>query len=83
MSRCCAWARWSFPSTAPIDEREVTHIVRDCRPVMAIVDERWAPWIASVDERCVVLSVGDVADARSSPSIRLPISMRWAPTLRR
>ena len=51
------------PVNGAYREREVTHIVRDCRPVMAIVDERWAPWIASVDERCVVGSVSDVARA--------------------
>jgi malonyl-CoA/methylmalonyl-CoA synthetase len=49
------------PVNGAYREREVTHIVRDCRPVMAIVDQHWAPWIASVDERCVVVSVGDVA----------------------
>ena len=49
------------PVNSAYREREVTHIVRDCRPVMAIGEDRWAPWIASVDEHCVVLSVDEAA----------------------
>ena len=42
--------------------RQVGHIVRDCRPVMAVIDdEQWAPWIATADARCVVMTVDDVA----------------------
>ena len=38
------------PVNGAYREREVTHIVRDCRPIMAVVDDpQWAPWIASVD----------------------------------
>ena len=52
------------PVNGAYREREVTHIVRDCRPVMAVVaDPQWAPWIASVDPHCVVVSVGDAAVA--------------------
>lgn len=51
------------PVNGAYREREVTHIVRDCRPVMAIVDADWAPWVASVDPRCAVLSVAAVARA--------------------
>lgn len=53
------------PVNGAYREREVTHIVRDCRPVMVIVDDdaRWAPWVASVDERCAVRSVSEAADA--------------------
>jgi malonyl-CoA/methylmalonyl-CoA synthetase len=49
-------------------QREVAHIVRDCRPVMALIDDdAWRPWIGSVDERCAVLSVDDVANCGDSP----------------
>jgi malonyl-CoA/methylmalonyl-CoA synthetase len=49
------------PVNVAYREREVTHIVRDCRPMMAVVDVAWSPWIASVDERCVVVSVREAS----------------------
>ena len=51
------------PVNGAYRQREVTHIVHDCRPVAAVVDEEWAPWIAAADARCVVLALGDVASA--------------------
>ena len=52
------------PINGAYREREVTHIVRDCRPIMAIVDDpQWAPWVQSVDARCAVVAVGDAANA--------------------
>jgi malonyl-CoA/methylmalonyl-CoA synthetase len=41
--------------------REVTHIVRDCRPVMAVVDPEWAPWITAADARCATVPLEEVA----------------------
>ncbi|MEO5839757.1 MAG: AMP-binding protein [Acidimicrobiales bacterium] len=51
------------PVNGAYREREVTHIVRDCRPVMVIVDDdaAWSPWVASVDKRCGVLAVSEAA----------------------
>jgi malonyl-CoA/methylmalonyl-CoA synthetase len=50
------------PVNGAYREREVTHIVRDCRPIMAVVDDaQWAPWIASVDPQCAVMSVDEAA----------------------
>jgi malonyl-CoA/methylmalonyl-CoA synthetase len=59
------------PVNGAYREREVTHIVRDCRPVMVIVDDdaAWSPWVVSVDERCPVVSVGDAAHADGNAGV--------------
>jgi malonyl-CoA/methylmalonyl-CoA synthetase len=56
------------PVNGAYRQREVAHIVRDCRPVMALIDDdEWRPWITSVDERCSVLSVDEVATFGDAP----------------
>ncbi|MEO8693807.1 MAG: acyl-CoA synthetase [Acidimicrobiales bacterium] len=59
------------PVNGAYREREVTHIVRDCRPVMVIVDDDavWSPWVASVDQRCPVVSVAAAARADGSADV--------------
>ena len=51
------------PVNGAYRQREVTHIVRDCRPVAAVVDDEWASWISAADPRCTVLAPSDVAAA--------------------
>lgn len=55
------------PVNGAYREREVTHIVRDCRPVAAIVDDEWGSWIAAADRRCTVLALREVATASVEP----------------
>ena len=71
------------PVNGAYREREVAHIVRDCRPVMAIVDGSWAPWVASVDEHCAVMSIAAVAraDGTFGPSTELDAAGPDAPAL--
>ena len=56
------------PVNSAYRQREVTHIVRDCRPVVAVVGDDWAPWIAAADRQCVVLALGDAAFAHRDAS---------------
>jgi malonyl-CoA/methylmalonyl-CoA synthetase len=51
------------PVNGAYREREVAHIVRDCRPVMAIVDPEWHEWIAAADPGCSTVVLDDVAAA--------------------
>jgi malonyl-CoA/methylmalonyl-CoA synthetase len=60
------------PVNGAYREREVAHIVRDCRPVMAIVGEEWAPWIVAADARCTAVALEEVTsapDERAGPPV--------------